>query len=77
MVWQSAPVQARLQPAARVTGPTQTPSAPWRPTLTVPTTGWPAGDYLLRLDTDRGPLRRFVPLTVRTAANRGAVVRPR
>jgi len=74
LVWQSAAVPTRLQAAARVTGPTRTPSAPWRPTLTVPTTGWPAGDYLLRLDTDRGALRRFVPLTVRTATNRGAVV---
>ena len=74
LVWRSASVPARLQPAARVTGPTHTPSAPWRPTLTVDTTGWPAGDYLLRLDTDRGPLRRFVPLTVRTASNRGAVL---
>jgi hypothetical protein len=74
LVWQSARVPAHLQPAARVTGPTHTPSAPWRPTLTVDTTGWPAGDYLLRLDTDRGSLRRFVPLTVRTASDRGAVV---
>ena len=74
LVWQSAPVPAHRQPATRVSGPTHTPSAPWRPTLTVDTTGWPAGDYLLRLDTDRGRLRRFVPLTVRTASNRGAVV---
>jgi len=74
LVWQSAPVPGRRQPAARVTGRTRTPSAPWRPTLTVDTTGWPAGDYLLRLDTDRGLLRRFVPLTLRTAGNRGAVV---
>jgi hypothetical protein len=74
LVWQSAQLPARLQPAARVVGPTHAPSAPWRPTLTVDTTGWPAGDYLLRLDTDRGRLRRFVPLTVRTASNRGAVV---
>jgi hypothetical protein len=74
LVWKSAQVSARLQPAARVVGATRTATAPWQPTLTVDTTGWPAGDYLLRLDTDRGRLRRFVPLTVRTAANRGAVV---
>jgi N,N-dimethylformamidase beta subunit-like protein len=74
LVWQSASVPARPQAAAKVTGATHTPSAPWRPTLTVPTAGWPAGDYLLRLDTDRGALRRFVPLTLRTASNRGAVV---
>jgi N,N-dimethylformamidase beta subunit-like, C-terminal len=74
LVWQSAELPGRRQPAARVVGPTHTPSAPWRPSLTVDTTGWPAGDYLFRLDTDRGPLRRFVPLTVRTASNRAAVV---
>jgi hypothetical protein len=57
-----------------VTGATHTPSAPWRPSLTLDTTGWPAGAYLLRLDTDRGPLRRFVPLTLRARTARGAVV---
>ncbi len=48
--------------------------APWRPSTTLETTGWPPGMYLLRLDTDRGAVRRFVPLVVRTASARGAVV---
>jgi N,N-dimethylformamidase beta subunit-like protein len=36
------------------------------------TTGWPEGHYLLRLD--RGEAARYLPLTVRTADNRGRIV---
>jgi hypothetical protein len=74
LVWSSAWQPGRRQAGARVTGATHTPSAPWRPSLTVDTTGWPPGAYLLRLDTDRGVLRRFVPLTLRAPTARGAVV---
>ena len=74
LVWESAVLPGRRQPAARVTGATHTPSAPWRPSVTLDTTTWPPGAYLLRLDTDRGRLRRFVPLTLRSPTTRGAVV---
>jgi hypothetical protein len=36
------------------------------------TTGWPEGHYLLRLD--RGDAARYIPLTVRSAENRGRIV---
>lgn len=74
LVWRSASLPGRRQVGARVTGATHTASAPWRPSLTLDTAGWPAGAYLLRLDTDRGALRRFVPLTLRARTARGTVV---
>jgi len=46
--------------------------APWKLSGTVDTTGWPEGDYLLRLDS--GPASRYVPLTVRSADARGRVL---
>ncbi len=73
-VWASGYLPGGLQGAAVVRGATHTPSAPWRPSLVLNTAGWPPGDYLLRLDTDRDVLRRFVPLTLRTPTMRGAVV---
>jgi hypothetical protein len=74
LVWTSTWQRGTRQPAARVLGLQHRIDAPWRPSLRVPTTGWPPGDYLLRLDTDRGALRRFVPLVVRTASAAGALV---
>jgi hypothetical protein len=73
-VWASDWLPGSRQPAARVYGPVHRVVAPWRPTATVPTAGWPPGDYLLRLDADRGALGRFVPLVVRSASAAGAVV---
>jgi hypothetical protein len=46
--------------------------APWHRTGEVDTTGWPEGDYLLRLDA--GPASRYVPVTVRSADARGRVL---
>jgi hypothetical protein len=74
MVWQSAWQPGQRQRAARVSGATHTAWTQWRPSLVVPTDGWLPGMYLLRIDTDRGLLRRFVPLTVRNPSMRGAVV---
>jgi hypothetical protein len=74
LVWQSAPQPGRRQRAAVVNGATHSTSAPWRPSLVVHTDGWLPGMYLLRIDTDRGALRRFVPLCVRNPSMRGAVV---
>jgi hypothetical protein len=46
--------------------------APWHLSGTVDTTGWPEGDYLLRLDA--AAASRYVPITVRSAVTRGRVV---
>ena len=48
-------------------------TAPWRPSMTVTTTNWPPGSYLLRLDASSGA-ERYVPITVRSASTAGAVV---
>jgi hypothetical protein len=53
--------------------PRNTVVAPWQPSLTVDTTRWPPGDYLLRLDGDNGA-QQFVPLTVATPDNTGRIV---
>jgi hypothetical protein len=45
----------------------------WGPSLTIPTDGWPAGAYLLRMDSESGA-QRFVPVTVRSASTAGKVV---
>jgi len=72
-VWASAPQPGHVQPAAQVQQPRHTVVAPWTPSLTVDTTGWPPGDYLVRLDASTGP-QQFVPLTVATPDNTGRVV---
>ena len=41
--------------------------------MTVPTDGWPAGSYLLRLDAHSGA-QRYVPLTIRSSDTAGKVV---
>ena len=67
------PAPGRQQADAVVDPVTHTAVAPWRRSLQLPTAGWPAGDYLLRLDGSDGS-RAYVPLTVRGAAARGTVV---
>jgi hypothetical protein len=73
LVWQSGPVRGHRQRPASVDERTSTVHTDWGPSLTVPTAGWPAGSYLLRLDAHSGA-QRYVPLTVRSAATRGKVV---
>jgi hypothetical protein len=72
-VWSSAAQPGGVQPAAQVQAPRHTVVAPWHPSLTVDTTGWPPGDYVVRLDASTGA-QQFVPLTVATPDNRGRVV---
>lgn len=72
-VWTSPHQAGERQAAAKTTGKTHTVTAPWRPSLTVATNGWPAGSYLLRLDADSGA-QRFVPITVRSPDTAGKVV---
>ncbi|MCE0768195.1 hypothetical protein LWC35_35660 [Pseudonocardia kujensis] len=82
-VWVSAPQPGRRQADPVVQAPRNTVVAPWSPTLTVDTVGWPPGDYLLRLDADNGAdngadadqaAQQFVPLTLATPDNTGRLV---
>lgn len=72
-VWESAAVHGHRQAPARMIPQTRTVYTDWGPSLTVPTDGWPAGSYLLRLDAATGA-QRYVPLTVRSASTAGKVV---
>jgi N,N-dimethylformamidase beta subunit-like, C-terminal len=47
--------------------------APWRPSLALPTAGWPPGSYLLRLDASSGA-QQYVPLVIRSPSAAGRVV---
>jgi N,N-dimethylformamidase beta subunit-like protein len=73
LVWASGAIRGRRQARRRVRRATRMVTAPWRPSLTVPTVGWPPGAYLLRLDAASGA-QRYVPITVRSAATAGKVV---
>lgn len=73
VVWRSGRVPGRRQAAAKVSGATRTVTAPWRPSLTVPTSGWPEGMYLLVLTSAHG-YGTYVPVTVRSANARGRTV---
>ena len=72
-VWESGKVRGLMQRGPVISAGTNMVRAPWRPSLTVQTAGWPAGSYLLRLDAASGA-QRFVPVTVRSASTAGAVV---
>ncbi|MEU5595216.1 N,N-dimethylformamidase beta subunit family domain-containing protein [Streptomyces sp. NPDC020298] len=72
-VWSSAPLRGRVQRAPRLEPETRTVRAGWRRTLTLDTTGWPEGAYLLRLDADSGH-QRHVPLIVRSVRGAGRTV---
>jgi hypothetical protein len=71
-VWTSPQVNGQRQAPARIVGGTVT-AAHWRPSVTVDTTGWAEGPYLIRLDASTGA-QRYVPVTVRSASTRGRVV---
>jgi len=73
LVWTSPPTRGRRQTAVRITAGTHMVTAPWRPSLTITTAGWPPGSYLLRLDASGGA-ERYVPITVRSVSTAGAVV---
>ncbi|HEY5017368.1 MAG TPA: N,N-dimethylformamidase beta subunit family domain-containing protein, partial [Streptosporangiaceae bacterium] len=60
-VWESGTVRGHRQRAATMTEGTNTIRTDWGLSLAVPTDGWPAGSYLLRLDAHSGG-QRYVPL---------------
>jgi hypothetical protein len=72
-VWESGRVRGIGQRGPVISARTNMVSAPWRPSLTVSTAGWPEGAYLLRLDAASGA-QRFVPVTVRSPGTAGKVV---
>jgi hypothetical protein len=72
-VWASGPVRGHRQRTAAMTAATNTVHTDWGISLTVPTSGWPAGSYLLRLDAHSGA-QRYVPVTVRSRHTAGKVV---
>ncbi|MFG1689207.1 N,N-dimethylformamidase beta subunit family domain-containing protein [Nonomuraea sp. NPDC049269] len=71
-VWRSGRLPGvRQAPPQTVEG--MVTAAHWKPSLTVDTTGWREGAYLVRLDASTGG-QRYVPITVRSASTRGRVV---
>jgi hypothetical protein len=72
-LWKSKPVRGGAQRAATVSEATSTVTTDWDPALQVPTDGWPAGAYLIKLEADSGG-QRYVPVTVRSPACAGKVV---
>jgi hypothetical protein len=72
LVWSSGAVPGQVQPAAGFVAGVNMVTAPWHPSLTVPTTGWPEGAYLLKLVAPHG--QRYVPITVRSPSAAGKVV---
>ena len=60
LVWTSRPARGQRQAAVRTTPVTHMVTAPWRPSLTVNTTGWLPGSYLLRLDASSGADRTVI-----------------
>ncbi|MGW2403709.1 N,N-dimethylformamidase beta subunit family domain-containing protein [Streptomyces sp. NPDC001739] len=73
LVWRSPRIAGQHQRRPRLLSDTRTVRADWRRTLAVPTTGWPPGAYLLRLDADHGH-QRYVPLIVRSGTADGRTV---
>ncbi|MEU8360857.1 N,N-dimethylformamidase beta subunit family domain-containing protein [Nonomuraea sp. NPDC048882] len=71
-VWQSERVKGTRQAPMRLVRGTVS-AAHWTPSLTVDTTGWAEGAYLIRLDASTGA-QRYVPITVRSASTAGRVV---
>lgn len=72
-VWASEAVPGTARPLPPVTGATRTVAAAWRPSLEIPTRGWPEGAYLIRLTAATGE-QRYVPVTVRSSRTDGRLV---
>lgn len=73
IVWRSGAITTSSQ-SGPVTDPrTRATAAHWPRTTTLSTSGWPQGDYVLRLDGSDGA-HSYVPITVRSQATRSRVV---
>jgi hypothetical protein len=71
-VWHSGWQKGTKQARARTSGSTFTPVANWHRSLSVSTTGWRPGTYLIRLEVSHHA--GYVPLTVRSPSTRGRLV---
>ncbi len=71
-VWHVDWQPGKRQPAVKTVGSTFTPTAPWSPSLTMPTARWRPGSYLIRLEV--AGHARYIPLTVRSPSTRGRLV---
>lgn len=72
-VWASGHVGGGRQPGPKVIPGIYEVYAPWRPSMTVSTKGWPQGDYLLKLISDQGH-DRWATITVRSPTTAGRTV---
>ncbi len=72
-VWESGPVKGHRQRSADRVQATNTVYTRWgRSHVIADTHDWPAGSYLLRLDSAAG--QRYVPIMIRSASAKGKVV---
>jgi hypothetical protein len=73
LVWRSQDVRGKKQPAATITAPTRTVTAPWESSMRLHVSkDWVPGDYLLKLVSKMG--QSWVPLTVRDDLSRAPVL---
>lgn len=73
LVWSSRSVRGRKQQAPEVTPDTRAVVAHWSPSLSVATTRWPEGFYLIKLVASTG-FEAYVPLTISSQRTAGRVV---
>lgn len=73
-VWQSPVTPGKYQTAKAITASTHTVECEWSPSMTVDTTSWPPGDYLIKLVASNGHGQRYVPITVRSTDTTGKIV---
>jgi len=73
LLWESETIAGRKQAAAERVPEINLVSAPWDPSLTVPTKGWPEGNYLMKLTSAKG-FEQWVPMTVRSTNTAGRAV---
>ena len=73
VVWTSARTACPQQPPAVIDTATGMARAPWTRTLTIGTTGWPEGMYVLEVVATTGS-GTYADLVIRSASTRGRVV---
>ena len=73
LVWTSATQPGSAQGDPLFDDDTRRVYTKWTKSLTVSTTGWPEGAYLLRLDAANGH-QRYVPMIVRSASAKGKLL---
>lgn len=73
-VWQSPVTPGKYQTAQTITPGTHTVECDWSPSMTVDTSSWPAGDYLIKLVASNGHGQRYVPITVRSTDTAGKII---